>query len=186
MSATSIIDTVFHGRLRAASQRLFWMGLGMTALGVVSLIFPVMSTLAAAIFVGWMLLISGVIVATGAFSLHGTGPFFGALLLGLLSIAGGIFLIFNPLAGAVALTLMVGLIFMLQGSFELYFAFEVRPHKGWIAMLLSAAASILLSLFIVAGWPTVSLIALGVLIGVNFVSTGLGYISVSWTLKLSA
>lgn len=186
MSATSILDTVFHGRLKTASRRLFWLGLAMSLLGIAALIFPAISTLTAALFAGWMLFLFGVIVFSGAFSIHGTGPFFGAMLLGLLSIAAGAFLIFNPLAGAVALTLVIGLLLMLQGTSEIYFAFEMRPHTGWSAMLLSGLASALVALLIVAGWPGISLIALGVLLGVNFLSTGLGYIFISRALKPSA
>ncbi len=183
MSGTSFVDSLFHGQLRAASRRLFWLGLAMAVLGVAALVFPVISTLAATLFVGWMLLIFGCVSLAGSFSIRGTGPFFGALLLALLSIAAGVFLLFNPLGGAIALTLMVGAIFMTQGAFEMVFAFEMRPHAGWVAMLLSAIVSIAMAVLIVAGWPGVSAIVLGVLLGVNFVSTGLGYIAVSRALK---
>jgi uncharacterized membrane protein HdeD (DUF308 family) len=63
-------------------------------------------------------------------------------------------------------------------------AFEVHPFAAWVPMLISAIISIALALLIVAGWPGVSLIVLGILLGVNFISTGLGYISVSRALKL--
>jgi uncharacterized membrane protein HdeD (DUF308 family) len=183
MNTTPFIDSIFHGRIRAASHRLFWLGLALVALGVTALIFPVISTLAATLFVGWMLLIFGSFTLAGSFSIHGTGPFFGALLLSLLSICSGVFLLFNPGAGAIALTLMVGALFMIEGAVEIFFAFEMRPHAGWVAMLLSAVASIALAVLIAAGWPPVSLIVLGVLIGVNFISTGFGYIIVSRGLK---
>jgi uncharacterized membrane protein HdeD (DUF308 family) len=112
-------DGLFHARLRASSDRLFWLGLVMVVLGIAAIVFPMIFTLVAALLVGWILLISGVGTFIGAFSIHGTGPFFGALLLGLLSIAAGVFMIFNPLAGAAALTLVVGVIFVFQGAFEM-------------------------------------------------------------------
>src|SRR5258707_13560898 len=98
MSATSLVDSIFHGQVRKASQRLLWLGVGMAVLGVVALVFPVVSTLAATLFVGWMLLVSGGFTPAGSFSVHGTGPFFGALLLALLSIAARVCLFFNPAA----------------------------------------------------------------------------------------
>lgn len=186
MGASSLVDGLFHGRLQAASGKLFWLGLAMVVLGAVALIFPVISTLTATLFVGWMLLLSGGFTLAGSFSVHGTGPFFGALLLALLSIAAGVFLLFNPAAGAVALTLMLGAIFMVGGAFELAFAFQMRPNSGWTAMLASSIASIAVAVLIVAGWPQISLIVLGVLIGVNFLSTGLGYIFVSRAMKPAA
>jgi uncharacterized membrane protein HdeD (DUF308 family) len=116
---------------------------------------------------------------TGAFSFHGAGPFFGALLLGLLSIAAAAFLLMNPLAGAVALTLMLGMIFMIQGAFELFFAFEMRPFPGWSGMLTSAIISIIMAVLILATWPGISMVVLGLLLGMNFISSGLGYLVVS-------
>jgi uncharacterized membrane protein HdeD (DUF308 family) len=151
----------------------------------VALVFPMISTLVAALFVGWIFLISGGFMFFGSFSIHGTGPFFGALLLSLLSIAAGVFLIFNPLAGAVALTLVVGVIFIFQGAFEIFFAFETRPHEGWGGMLISGLASVVLAVLIAAGWPGISLVALGILLGVNLLTTGLGYVFISRSLRSS-
>jgi uncharacterized membrane protein HdeD (DUF308 family) len=72
---------------------------------------------------------------------------------------------------------------MVQGAFEAMLAFELRPSKGWGWMLASALASILLSLAIVGGWPGTSLTALGIVIGVNFISTGLAYLTVGGRVK---
>ena len=77
MSDTSGFDTLFHGRIRAVSHRLFWFGLAMTILGVAALLFPVLSSLVAALLVGGVLIFAGGITLFAAFSMHGTGPFFG-------------------------------------------------------------------------------------------------------------
>jgi uncharacterized membrane protein HdeD (DUF308 family) len=173
----------FHDKLRAASGRLFWLGLLMVVVGIAAVAFPEFSTFAATLLVGWVLLISGVATFISSFWIHGTAPFFAANLLGLLSGAAGVFLLFNPLAGAVALTLVLGVMLIFQGAAELMFAFEVRPAAGWVGMLLSGIASIALAVIIASGWPHISLIALGILLGINFISTGVGYIVVSRTFK---
>jgi uncharacterized membrane protein HdeD (DUF308 family) len=172
-------EGLFHSRVRAASKRLFWVGLVMTLAGIAAILFPIVSTLASTIFVGWALLMGGVFLLVGAFAVHGTGHFFGALLVTLLMIAAGVFLLFNTLAGALILTILLGVLFMLQGAVEFAFAMEIRPNPSWIWMLLSAIASIVLAVIIAAGLPGISLIALGLLIGVNFVTTGIGYMFMS-------
>ncbi len=151
----------------------------MVALGIAAIVFPMVSTLVATLFVGWVLLISGAVTFFAVFEIRGSGPFFGALLLALLSIAAGVFLIFNPLAGAIALTLMLGAILMFQGAFELFFAFEMRPLTGWLSMLISGLATVVLAILIAAGWPAIYMVTLGILLGVNFLSSGLGYLMVS-------
>jgi uncharacterized membrane protein HdeD (DUF308 family) len=183
MNSTGLGESLFHGRLRTSSTRLMWLGIAMVILGIAAIVFPIFSTLVAALLVGWVFLISGIFLLVGSFSIHGTGPFFGALLLSLLSIAAGVFLLFNPLAGAIALTLMVGIIFMIQGAFEIFFAFETRPHSGWVGMLISGIASVVMAILIAAGWPAVSVIVLGILLGVNLLTTGFAYIFVSRSLR---
>jgi len=75
---------------------------------------------------------------------------------------------------------------MFQGAFEIFFAFEMRPLPGWVGMLISGIASAVLAVLIVAGWPGVSLIVLGMLLGVNFLSTGLAYMFASRALEPAA
>lgn len=183
MTTASVFDNLLESKIKPAAGRLFWLGLAMAVIGVVALVYPVVSTLAVTLFIGWVLIFTGAVTAIGAFSLQGTGPFFGALLLGLLSIALGVFFVFNPAAGAVSLTLALGALFAVQAAYEVVFAFEMRPNRGWGAMLVSGVASGVVSAVILTGWPGVSLIALGVLFGVNFISTGLAYIVVSRTVK---
>jgi uncharacterized membrane protein HdeD (DUF308 family) len=184
MSDTPYHDTHFTDRIRAGSNWLFWVGLAMVVLGIVAIVFPMMSTLVAELMVGWMLLFSGGITLWGSFSIHGTGPFFGALLLGLLSVATGVFLLFHPLAGVMALTLLVAFILSLQGAVEVSFALSMRPVDGWVGVLLSGLASIVLAIVIAAGWPAISAVALGIILGVNFLTTGLSNIVLSRALRV--
>jgi uncharacterized membrane protein HdeD (DUF308 family) len=179
----STVANAFHEQVRAESSRWIWLGVAFLAVGVASLAFPMVSTLAATIFVGWLLVISGLLTVFSAFSVRGAGPFFGALLFGLLSIAGGVFMLARPLSGELAITLTLGVLFMIQGAFEVFLAFELRPARAWTWMLISALASILLSVIIVSGFPGTSLVTLGVIIGVNFISSGLGYIMLGNTAK---
>lgn len=173
----------FHQRLQSISPRLFWLGLLLVILGVGAIAFPEFGTLAATLLVGWTLLIAGVILFISSFWIHGTVPFFASNLFGLLSGAAGVFLLFNPLSGAVTLTLIIAVMFMIQGASELVFALETRPAPSWIGMLLSGLASIALAVIIIAGWPGISSIALGLLLGINFLTTGIAYMFIAKSIK---
>lgn len=170
---------LMHTRLRAASQRLLWIGIAMAVVGFAAIVFPMVSTIVATLLVGWVFLFAGGLMTAGAFSIHGTGPFFGALLIGLLTLIAGLFLVVNPIAGALSLTILLGVLFLIQGAFELALAFEMRPAANWIWMLLSGLASVILAIVIALGLPGISVVALGILLGINFLSTGLGYIFAS-------
>lgn len=183
MSERALDFNLFHTRIHAAATTLMWLGLALAVLGIAALLFPFFSTLVATSLVGWVFLVSGVLMLFSAFSIHGTGPFFGALLISVLSVVAGAFFAFNPLAGAEALTIVVGAVFLVQGAYEAAFAMEMRPRPGWFWMLISGIASIALALVIAAGLPTISTVALGILLGVNLLTTGLGYFFVSLALR---
>jgi uncharacterized membrane protein HdeD (DUF308 family) len=176
-------ETGFHKQVRGAAGSMVWLGVAFVVIGGAAIAFPAMSTFVATLFVGWLLILSGVVTLLSAFSIRGTGPFFGALLLGLLSLAAGVFMLARPAGGALAITLTLGFLFMLQGAYEIFLAFELRPARAWGWMLLSALASIFLAIVIITGLPGVSLVALGIIIGVNLITSGLGYIFVGNTVK---
>jgi uncharacterized membrane protein HdeD (DUF308 family) len=183
MSHTTFSESPFFRRVQGEAGRMTWLGVALLILGICALVFPVFATFMATFFVGWILAIAGVASIFGAFSIRGTGPFFGALLFGLLSLACGVFLLFRPGVGMLLLTLIVGVLFMIQGASETFLAFEARPSKGWGWMLASAVVSIVLGIVIIAGWPGSSLITLGILIGVNFITSGLAHLSVAHSVR---
>jgi uncharacterized membrane protein HdeD (DUF308 family) len=183
MSDQALDFTLFHTKIHAASRSLMGFGLAMAVLGAAAILFPMYSTLVATALVGWVFLISGILMLLNSFSIHGTGPFFGALLISLLSIVAGAFLVFNPLAGAMGLTIVMGVVFLVQGAFEIAFAMEMRPHSGWFWMLISGLASLVLAFVIAAGLPSISTVVLGILLGINLLTTGIGYTFISLSLR---
>jgi uncharacterized membrane protein HdeD (DUF308 family) len=185
MSA-SFVETVFRSQVRKEANHLMWLGGALLLIGIAALVWPMVSSLVATLFVGWVLIFSGAATLYGAFSIRGVGPFFGALLLGLLSLAAGAFILYRPTGGEIAITLILGSLFMVQGAYEAVLAFEVRPVQGWAWMLVSAIASVILSLVIIAEWPGISLVALGAIIGVNFLSSGLAFLMVGAAAKKDA
>jgi len=183
MTTTSVGFHPFEERVKSATRSLTWLGVAMTILGVAALVFPLVATLAVTLFVGSLFLVFGVISLGVSFSLRGAGPFFGSLLFALAAIAVGVFTLFHPAAGARALTLTAGVLFVMQGAAEGVFALEMRPASGWSAMLLSAIASIVLAAIILARWPAISTIVLGILFGVDFITSGIGLILASRAAK---
>lgn len=179
MTNTLMTDGLLQGKLRGGAGKLHLLGMAMAALGVVAILFPLISTTVVTLLAGGALLVSGCFILLGCFAIHGTGPFFGGLTLSLLSLAAGTFLIFDPAAGAVGLTILLWTIFLVQGASEISFAFAMRPLGGWTIMLLSGATGVAMAVLIAVGWPEISAILLGFLMGFNFLTTGLGYIFVS-------
>lgn len=183
MSLSSQHSSLLHDRLHAETSKLLRIGVALVVVGIAAIVFPILSTLVVTAFLGALLLLAGCLTIASAIIIQGSGPFFGALLISLLSIGAGVFLLLNPSAGAVALTLVLGIIFLVQSAFEIVFSLEIRPFPGWVGMLVSGLLSLLMAILIIATWPSISLIVLGIIFGVNFISTGVAYIIMSGSLR---
>jgi len=179
-------DPEFIKTVRRKSGQLFWIGLVLAIIGIFALVFPVISTLVSALIIGWIFVLSGFVLLFTALQIHGAGPFFGTLLFSLLTLIAGVWLVANPGIGLLALTIVLAVLFIVNGASEIFFAFDMRPAKGWWWMLISAAISILLGVMVAAGLPASSLFVLGILVGVNFLSSGIAIMVMSRQVKGAA
>ena len=175
-----------YEKLAQRNDQLFWGGIALAVVGVLALIFPVAATFAVAVMVGWLLILAGIVTIWDAFTVEGTSPFFGELLIGLLKLAFGVYLLRHPDVSMIALTLLLAAVFMIDGAIQVVLAFELRPMDGWIWMLLAGLVSIGVALLIAAELPSISLVALGIYLGISFLCTGIARIAISRRLSAFA
>jgi len=172
--------------IKENKDSLFWIGVAMSIIGAIAIVFPILSSVATNFMVGWLFVFYGALMIFNSFTIKGTGPFFGALLFGLITLATGVFFLTNPGIGLVFLTITIAIVFMFDGAYQAVMAFEIKPQNGWGWMLFSAIISVLAGLFIIARLPDSSLVVLGILIGVNFLSSGLSMIFLSRSVDRTA
>ena len=176
---TSRPGQMIFDRLAKKNDQLFWGGVAMAIVGGLALLFPFGATLAIALMAGWLLVLAGGVTIADAFTLEGTGPFFGALLIGLLKLALGVYLLRHPDVSMVLLTLLLAAIFVMDGAAQLALAFELRPVDGWGWMLLSGIVAIVVGVLLAAELQAMSLVTLGILLGVSFLASGLARVVLS-------
>ena len=173
--------------LTRRNEELFWGGVALAVLGAAALVFPVASTFAVALMVGWLLVLSGAVTIFDAFTVEGTGPFFWELLIGLLKLALGVYLFRHIDTSILALTLILAIVFIIDGAVQVGAALELRPMDEWVWMLLAGVVAIGVGLLIAAELPSrFSLVALGAYMGISFLSTGVARIALSRRLSALA
>ncbi|WP_195930355.1 HdeD family acid-resistance protein [Hyphomicrobium album] len=172
--------------LAKKNDRLYWGGVAMAIVGALALLFPFGATLAIAIMAGWLLILAGAVTIADAFTVEGTGPFFGQLLIGLLKLVLGIYLVRHPDVSMVLLTLLLAAVFVIDGAAQLAMAFELRPVDGWGWLLLAGIVAIAVGILLAAELDAMSQITLGILLGVSFLTSGLARIAVSHRLTAMA
>ena len=146
-------------------------GIVLVVLGVLAIIVPQIATLAVAIFLGWLFLISGVAGLVTTFMARHAPGFWWSLLSAVLAVAAGLLLLARPVVGAVSLTLLLIVFFIIEGVASIMFALDHRRQLpgSWGVMLLSGIVDLLLAGMVFFGLPSSAEWAIGLLVGINMV-----------------
>ena len=141
-------------------------------LGLFAVIEPTVAGLGVAILVAWLLMFGGILHFITAFQGGGTGRVLWRILAGIVFVVGGFYMRLHPLLALHTLTLWLGAVIFVFGIFEIisYFRRTREEASGW--MLFNGIVALLLGALIWFHWPSSSVWALGTLVGVNLVITG--------------
>jgi uncharacterized membrane protein HdeD (DUF308 family) len=163
----------------AKSVRDHWIlflveGIVLLILGFLAIVIPPLATLAVTILLGWLFLISGIVgLFTTFWARHAPG-FWWSLLSAVLGLAAGLALLAWPVSGAVSLTLVLILFFLIEGIASIMYALEHRQQVSgrWGWMLASGIVDLILAAIIFAGLPGTAAWAIGLLVGINMLFGG--------------
>jgi len=160
-------------------------GIVLVLLGAAAIAVPLIATLAFTIFFGWLLLISGIVGLISTFSVRPAPGFWWSLLSAILALAVGFLLIAKPGNGAVSLTLLLIVFFIIEGFSSIIFASENRaslPGRwGWLVA--SGVVDIILAALIFLQLPSSAFWAIGLLLGINLVFGGASLIVIALDAK---
>lgn len=182
------LDTGFgdmHRAIRNALgahwKRFLFQGVFMIVLGVLAFVVLAAATLAVDIFVGSLLLISGLVGLATMFPAKDLPAFLWSLITAALSATAGVVLIWNPLAGVLTLTLLLAAFFIVEGVFQIVtsVAYREAMRGTWSWMLVSGIADLALAAIIILGWPAAATWTLGLLVGINLITSGWAIVSMA-------
>ena len=171
----SFMELPSEAELRSRWKWFVGFGVVLVILGAIALWNVVDATLVTTIFIGWLLVLGGIVQIIGAFATSGS---MGARVLmgvvGILYAIVGLNIVADPLQGAVALTIVIAIVLIIEGIIRLFAAFsEATPQRGLVAVL--AVINILLGLWLWSGIPTTGL-AIGFFVGFQLVLAGILWI----------
>lgn len=149
-------------------------GIVLMVLGVAAILLPPLATLTVTLLFGWLFLLSGIIGLITSFWMRQAPGFWWSLVSAVLGIVVGVWLLASPVAGAVSLTLVLIVFFIIEGIASIMFALdhkrELSGQWGW--MLASGIVDLILAVMILAGLPSTAAWAIGLLVGINLVFGG--------------
>jgi uncharacterized membrane protein HdeD (DUF308 family) len=148
-------------------------GIALIVLGFIALSSSVTMTLVSVMFLGWLLIFSGIFQAIHGLARQGWSGFFINLLCGVLYTVTGFLMVSNPGIAAVTLTLMIAMLLIVAGAFRLLVAiFSEMPHRGWLVF--DGIITLVLGVSIWRSWPLSGLWVIGLFIGIDLIFDGFG------------
>ena len=170
---------------RASTWSILW-GVSLICLGMLSLAMPLVAAVAINVLIGWLIVLAGVVHLVVAFHSREAGSVIWRLLVGLAYICFGGYLIARPALGVVTLTLLLGSLFLVEGIFNiiLYFRAPSTMRSSWF--LLDGIVTLLLGAMIYMQWPSSAAWAIGTLVGVSLIFSGVTRVMVSLTVRKAA
>lgn len=160
----------FDGRIGAGWGWILIYGIVSVLFGFAAFVWPFAATLAVTLVIGTFFIVSGVFsVAAGVFGRGHDGRAY-AVLFGLLSLVIGCIMVFEPVSGAVSLTLLVAIWLGVRGVMEVALGVRFRWRR-WLFVILGVI-NLLLAGYVVATLPWSALSLPGFILGISFLFGG--------------
>lgn len=160
--------------IKAHWKAFLFEGILLAVLGVAALILPPLASLAIAIFLGWMFLISGIGGLIVTYWARSTPGFWWSLISAALAVLAGMLLLARPMQAVLTLTIVLGAYFLAEGVATIMYALEHRRELSsrWSWLLISGLVDIAISFMVITGLPSSAEWAIGVLVGINLLFGG--------------
>ncbi len=151
--------------------------------GFLAIAIPAAAGIAVNLLVGWMLVFSGGAHLVYAWQTRHNRGFVWELLLGILYFGIGGYLLINPISGLVSLTLALSFYLWLEGVLEFVLSYFLRsmPGAGWL--LFDGIVTVILAFMIWRTWPWSTEWAIGTLVGVSMLFSGVSRLMFSLTAR---
>lgn len=152
--------------------------IGLIVLGILAILMPALGTAFFTATIGWLALISGVIMVIQSFRSKPVRGFWLSLIVGIFYAIAGLYIIFNLASAAVALTLAFGILFIAEGIFTIIMGFTNRAGSSmsWLVVL-NGVVTLILGILVLNSWPSSSLWLIGLYVGISLLFSGISLLA---------
>jgi uncharacterized membrane protein HdeD (DUF308 family) len=160
-------------------------GILMVLGGILALAYPLFTSATVVLFLGWVLIITGLVQGISLIGAKNVPHFWLQLVSVVLAVIIGFLFVRDPGQALLTVTLLLIVFFMVEGISKIIFSLTIRPFPNWGWVLASGVIGVLLSLYLLSN-PAAAVWLLGLLIGVMLISEGtaLGYLA--WQVRKTA
>ena len=178
-----MVDQSSVGIARHASTWSIVWGVLLIVTGMLAIGAPFFAAVAVTALIAWLIVFAGIVHLAIAFHSHGAGSVIWKLLVGLAYVCFGLYVIMHPVIGLASLTLILASLFLIEGILQVIQFFKMRSLQGSNWMLIDGVITLLLGLLIYVQWPSSSAWAIGTLVGISMIMSGVSRVMLSLAVR---
>jgi uncharacterized membrane protein HdeD (DUF308 family) len=178
MAQNTPVEMVKHASMTSILWGVLLIVFGMVAVGM-----PLLAAVAVSALVAWLIVLAGIVHLMLAFRVHSAGSVIWKLLVGLAYLSFGGYLLMHPLVGVATLTLLLASLFLIEGLLNIVLYVQMRPLHGSSWLLVDGIVTLLLGLLIYMQWPSSSAWAIGTLVGISMIFSGVARVMMSLAVR---
>ncbi|HEX7798634.1 MAG TPA: DUF308 domain-containing protein [Vicinamibacterales bacterium] len=163
----------FSTDVKTATSWSMALGVLMIIAGILAIAAPYYAGLTVTAVVGWLLLISAVLHLVYAFRGGGATAVIWEILLAAAYGLIGIYVLRNLGIGLASLTFAIAFFLFVEAILELALSYQLRTESGAGWILVDGIITMILAFLIWANWPNSSVWAVGVIVGVSMLFSGI-------------
>jgi uncharacterized membrane protein HdeD (DUF308 family) len=170
---------------RGSTVSVLW-GVLLIVFGVMAVGSPFLAAVAVNVVVAWLIVLAGVVHLMLAFRAHGAGSVIWKALVGVAYLCFGGYLLLHSALGVASLTLLLASLFLIEGILNIVLYVKMRPIHGSSWVLIDGIITLLLGLLIYMQWPSSSAWAIGTLVGISMIFSGVARVMLSMAVRRAA
>ena len=178
--------TTSHDGVSQSRTWFIFGGILSLIVGVFAISTPALFSLVITQLLGALCLVTGAIAIFQALFGKSSAHRFLSSLSAVIRIAAGSALLFFPIAGVAALTLIVAAVFLTEGIVCLVTSVRMRANPAWVWLMLNGLVALLLGGMIYSKWPLDSAGILGILYGIQSLFSGSAMLMMGLSARPSA
>ncbi len=167
---------------QASTVSVLW-GVLLIVFGMVAVASPFLAAVAVNALVAWLIILAGIVHLMVGFRTHGAGSMIWKILVGIAYVCVGGYAIAHPVLGVASLTLLLASLFLVEGVLDIILFVKMRPMQGSNWVLLDGIVSLLLGAMIYMQWPSSSAWAIGTLVGISLIFSGVARVMMSLAVR---
>jgi len=162
------------------------LGVGELIVGGIASANLMAANLASVLVIGVAMAVAGIFQIVHAFTVRGLRGFLFWQLAGIVYLAAGAIILYDPIFASLTLSLTAGIFLIAAGVMRVWAGFHARPAAGWRWIVAAGVVTFCVGGVVVAAWPSIGLWLLGAMLVVDLIFQGWGLIMFGLALKARA